>query len=333
MAITYSGVNAWVDESRIDFFMDAVASNDVIPYLKKYGLVITGVKADTIKLGKLSTTVVIADGSTCLTSPGTGNDSVIKQTQIDLKKGVISDKICVHDMEEYFTAQGLSAGQHYEGIGAFEAGILASIAEVSGAAIGNEMWNGGSNWITSGYVDQLLAANLGTGASGGVVGTTTPTAGGSAGTDAAGVYNICNALLNRAVANVNFASLVRSGRCHIVMSPQDFLFLCQNYTTLHGGNIMTPGLNQLQAGDFAEFNFPGTKVPVVVQNFLTGTGIIALIRNGNMAAAFDLESDLTSIRMGMDQYEEFMWWKLRFKGGVGFHDLTTKNILYWGPAS
>jgi hypothetical protein len=40
MAIAYSGLTQWVDESRLDFFMDAVASNDVLPFARKYGDVI-----------------------------------------------------------------------------------------------------------------------------------------------------------------------------------------------------------------------------------------------------------------------------------------------------
>jgi hypothetical protein len=64
---------------------------------------------------------------------------------------------------------------------------MADVAKRTAKAIGNEMWNGGSNWITSGLHDQLLAATLGSA----IVGSTTPTSGGSAGTDAEGVYNIC----------------------------------------------------------------------------------------------------------------------------------------------
>ncbi len=257
------------------------------------------------------------------------NDTTISQSTITLKKGLVRDQICVHGFEDYFTAQGLTAGQHYTGIGAFEAGILMDVAKKTAKAIGNEMWNGGSNWITSGLTDLLYAANMGSS----ILGSTTPTSGGSAGTDAAGVYNICEALLNAAMADVDFASDVMAGNCHIVMSPKEYAFLQQNYVKLNGQNLITPGLNVLQNGSFAEFNFPGFPVPVVVQNFLTGTGTIILSRNGNLVAALDLESDFTDIKLGMDQYEEFIWWKFRFKGGVGYRDLTGNSIKYWGPTT
>ena len=329
MAVSFSGLTAWVDESRLDFYMDAIASNDVLPYLRKYGNVYTGVKADTLKLPKLSTSITIADGDACFTDIDGNNDSTISQTTITLKKGLVRDQICVHGFEDYFTAQGLTAGQHYTGIGVFEAGIMADVAKRTAKAIGNEMWNGGSNWITSGLHDQLLAATLGSA----IVGSTTPTSGGATGGDAEGVYNICVALLNSAMADVDLASEIMAGNAHLVMSPKEYAFLQQNYVKLNGQNLITPGLNVLQSGSFAEFNFPGFPVPVVVQNFLTGTGTIILSRNGNLTAALDLEGDFTNIETGMDQYNEFLWWKFRFKGGVGYRDLTSGSIRYWGPTT
>ena len=102
---------------------------------------------------------------------------------------------------------------------------------------------------------------------------------------------------------------------------------------LHGTNLITPGLDTLQNGSFQEFFFPGTRVPVVIQTHLTGTGTIILTRKGNFVVALDLESDFTNIKLGMDQYEENIWWKFRFKGGVGFRDLSGNSMKYWGPAS
>jgi hypothetical protein len=329
MAVAFSGLSAWSDETKLNFYLDSIASNDVLPYLRKYGNVFTNVKADTLKLPKMTTSITIADGDACFTDIDGNNDTTISQTSITLKKGLVRDQICVHGFEDYFTAQGLTAGQHYKGIGAFEAGILADVSARTAKAIGSEMWNGGSNWITAGFVDQLLTAVF----NADNVGTTTPTSGGSAGTDSEGVYNICVSLLNKAMTNVDFASAIMAGKCHIVMSPKEYAFLDQNYVKLRGTGLITPGLQTLQAGTFAEFMFPGFPVPVVVQNFLTGTGIIMLSRNGNLTAAMDLESDFTNLKTGMDQYEEFLWWKFRFKGGVGYRDLTGSSIKYWGPAS
>ncbi len=329
MSVAFSGLTALPDESRLAFFLDAIASNDVLPFVKKYGDYIPGVKADSYKLRRLSTTLTIADGSTCFTDPDGGNDSTISERTLTMKKGLIRDTICPHDgWETYWTHQGMTAGQHYTGIGRFEAGIMADIAKRAGKAIGNEMWNGGSNWITSGWIDQLYGT---TGIETG--GSTTPTSGGSAGTDAEGVFNIVELLVNTVHADLDFGSDARAGNVIVVMSPKEYGFYFQNYRKLFGDNLITPGLATLADGSMAPVYHPGSRVEIVVQNFLTGTGTIIITRKGNFAMAVDLEGDLTNIKMGMDQYEEKLWWKMRFKAGVAINDIAATSILYYGPAS
>jgi hypothetical protein len=241
---------------------------------------------------------------------------------------LVRDQICVHGLEDYYTAQGLAAGQHYVGLGAFEAGIFSDVARQTGKAIGNEMWNGGSNWITSGWIDLLYAATgIEVGAS------ATPTAGGSAGTDAAGVFNIVEALVDQARTDVDFGSDVSAGNVVVVMSPKEYSFYFQNYRKLFGDNLITPGLQFLADGSAAPVYHPGSRVEIVQQNFLTGTGTVILTRKKNFVVALDLESDLGAMKMGMDQYEEFIWWKFRFKAGVGIRDISANSVLYYGPAS
>jgi hypothetical protein len=329
MAVSFSGLSALADETRLAFFTDAIAANDVLPFVRQYGDFIPNVKADTYKLRRLSTSLTIADGSNCFTSADGNNDNTISERSISLKKGLIRDEICPHDgWETYYTHQGMTAGQHYTGLGAFEAGLLADIAKRAGKAIGNEMWNGGSNWITSGWVDQLYAAfGIETGAS------TTPTAGGSTGTDAEGAFNICQLLVDSVMANVDFGFEARAGNVIIVMSPKEYSFYFQNYRKLYGDNLVAPGLATLANGSPAPVYHPGTRIEIVQQNFLTGSGTIVITRKGNFAAAIDLESDFSEIKVGMDQYDEKMWWKMRFKGGVGINDISANSLLYYGPAS
>lgn len=329
MAVTHSSLSALPDETRMTFFLDAIASNDVFPFVNKYGDYIQGVKADSYKLRRLSSTVTISDGSTCVTDFNKGNDSTISERTLTLAKGFIGDEICPHDgFETYWTHQGMEAGQHYKNIGSFQAGIMTDIAKKAGRAIGNEMWNGGSNWITSGWVDQLLAAiNIETG------GSTTPTAGGSAGTDSQGAFNIVQLLVDAVMASVDFGADAKSGNVIVVMSPKEYNFYFQNYRTLFGDNLITPGLQYLADGSLAPVYHPGTRIEIVQQNFLTGTGMIIITRKKNFALAVDTQGDFTNLVMGMDQYEEKIWWKMRFKGGVGFNDISANSLLYYGPAS
>lgn len=335
MANLFSGLTAYVEEKRygLDFYTQAVQRNDLFPFITNVNGFFPGVKEDTIKLPNLSAVAGISSGSACVTDFNLGNDTTITQSSISLTKGFVGDEICPHDgFETYYTAMGMTAGQNYEGLGAFEAGIFAEIQRKVGKRIVTNAWTGNASpdtWSFTGWQELLLAANMGSA----IVGSSTPTSGGSAGTDAAGVYNICEALINSAMADVDFASEVESGNVYIVMSPKEKEFLRQNYLKLFGQALPTPGLADLQGNVFGAFNFPGTNVPVYTQSALTGTGTIILSRNGNQVLAMDLLSDTTDLRVGMDQYMEKLWWKFRFKMGVGWRDLTSGSIRYWGPTT
>ena len=273
MSIAFSGISAYTDDhsKALDFWTAAVASNDVLPFISKYGQIIN-TKADAIALPRYTTSVTIQDGTTCISDFDNGNDTTIKATTITLKKGVIADNICIHDLEAYFTSIGLNAGQHYmeNGLGSLEAGILADVQKQIGKAVGNEMWNGGSNWITSGLLDQIYAVNTGAIPNNINVGTTTITSGGSAGTDAAGCFNVVAAMIARAMADKNWAKVIMSGQAVIVMSPYEYSLYYDNYVKLRGTHLITPGLEAL-AGGLAEIQHPGYPVMITMQAHMTGT--------------------------------------------------------------
>lgn len=336
VAFNTSNVEAYVDENSLDFYKQAIMPNDVMSFVNQYGYLRTGVKANSFKLPSLSSAVGIKSGDTCQTDFDNGNDTTIDQTTISMTKGFIGDEICIHsnDLEDYFTSQGLTQGQHYmqNGLGALEAGILTEVQEKAQKKLAQNYWLGtqsGDSWSFSGWHEQLLAAVF----NADNVGTTTPTSGGSAGTDAAGVYNICESLFDRAVNDEDLAAELYNGNMALIMSPKEFRFYWQNYRKLFGDNIVTPGLDTLANGASSGITHAGTKVPIVVQNALTGTGTVILTRRRNFVMGVDAESDLNRFEIGMDQYREKIWWKYRFKVGVGFHDLTGNSIKYWGAAS
>jgi hypothetical protein len=68
----------------------------------------------------------------------------------------------------------------------------------------------------------------------------------------------------------------------------------------------TPGVRSLVQGN-------GITLSATTGNItITGTGTIIITRKGNFAAAVDLEADFSNLEMGMDQYNEKLWWKMRF---------------------
>lgn len=337
MANTFSGLTAFVQEQQfvLDFYTQAVQQNDVLPFVQNVGLFIPGVKENTIKLPNLSATAGIADGAACAgTSFDDGNDTTITQSSVTLTKGVVKDSFCIHSegFETYVTAVALQSGQNYTGLGALESGLVGEINRRVAKRLAQNLWNGNSSpdtWTFNGWLDQLYAATMGSA----IVGSTTPTAGGSAGTDAQGVYNIVQALIDSAMSSVDFASDIMMGNVYIVMSPKEAEFLRQNYLKLYGEAMPTPGLAELQNNVFAPIMFPGTRIPIYLQSSLTGTGTIILSRRGNQVLAVDDVSDFTNLDLWLADDHDTLRWKFRFKMGVGWRDLSSTSIRYWGPTT
>ena len=337
MANTFTGLTAFVQEERfvLDFFTQAVQKNDVMPFVQTNGLFIPAVKEDTIKLPNLSAVAGIADGAACAgTDFDDGNDTTITQSSVSLTKGIVKDSICIHSegFETYVTAVALPPGQNYTGLGALESGLMREIERVVAKRLAVNMWSGNASpdtWTFNGWLDLLYAAVMGTA----IVGTGTPTSGGSAGTDAAGVYNIVQALIDAAMGSADFADDIVNGNCYVVMSPQDAEFLRQNYLKLYGQVLVTPGFASLQNNSQNVITFPGLPVPIYTQASLTGTATIILSRKGNQVLAVDQSSDFTSMDLWLADDHDTLRWKFRFKMGVGWRDLSTTSIKYWGPTT
>lgn len=352
MANTFSGLTAFINEQRFrsDFWTEALYSSDIMPFMDSVGMVAPGVKEDTFKFPTLSGTVVIADGATCTDTFDHNNDTTIAQTSITLKKGMASDSFCPHGeaYETYFTALGMPAGQHYKSLGIWQAPLIGEINRRIAKRLAINHWQGdqsGDGWSYTGWYESLLAATLGTfnsssNVTGGIVGAgATPTAGGAAGTDAAGVYNICQALVEAAlytstVAGSDLAADLIAGNCYITMNPLNREFLRQNYQLRFGLAMpeIVPGLAGLQNNAMGAFNFPGYNLPVITQAWIPQSTIL-LSRKKNQVLAFDLESDFTNLDLWLADDHDTIRWKYRFKCGVGWRALNGSNLKMYGPTT
>lgn len=353
MALSFSGLTAYVNEAdnRTNFWTEALHSNDVMPFVSAVGSVFPNVKENTIALPTLSGVATIADGAACAgTDFDDGNDVTMGQTTITLKKGVVKDSFCPHgeDFETYITALGMPAGQHYKSLGEWQPYLMGELARRVGKRLAVNFWQGdqsGDGWTFTGWYEGLIAATLGTfnsssNVTGGIVGSTTPSNGGSAGTDAQGVYNICQSLIEAALYTTSattgsdFAADIMSGNAYIVMNPLNREFLRQNYQTRYGNAMpeIATGLPGLQQNANGAFNFPGYNVPVLTQAWIPQSTII-LSRKGNQAIAFDLESDFTNLDMWLADDHDTLRWKYRFKVGCGWRALNGSNLKYWGTTT
>lgn len=351
MANTFSGLTAFVNEqrNRTDFWLEALFANDVMPFVDSVGTVIPNVKEDTFTLPLLSGTVGIADGAACSDDFDNGNDTTITQSTVTLKKGLIQDSFCPHGegYETYFTALGMPAGQHYRSLGIWQPYLIAEIQRRIGKRLAINDWIGdqsGDSWTYPGWYEALIAAVMGTfnsssNVTGGIVGSSTPTAGGSAGTDAAGVFNICTALIEAAmytqtVAGADLASDVMAGNVYIVMNPINRELMRQNYNTRYGLAMpeIATGLAGIQNDAFGAFKMPGYNFPVLTQAWIPQSTII-LSRKGNQVIAFDLESDQNRLDIWLADDHDTIRWKARFKKGVAWRALNGSNLKYWGPTT
>jgi len=353
MAQNFSGLTAYMEEqkNRTDFLLDALLGNDVLPFVRATGTFITDMKEMTRALPTLTGTVGIADGATCSDDFDNGNDTTIGQTTLSVKKALIQEEYCAHgeSWETYFTALGLPAGQNAQSasLGIWQPYLVADIAQRIAKRIAINAWQGnqsGDTWTINGWHDLLLAANMGiynssSNITGGSVGTTTPTNGGSAGTDAQGVYNICVSLVQAAlsvqqVEGADFAADIISGNAFIVMNPMNREYMRQNYARLNGNDMPehAPGLAALQGNAFAAFRMPGHNIPVITQNWIPQSTIM-LVRNKNFVFGTDLEADMTALKVWYSEDADTIRWRSRFKMGMAFRQLNGLGIKYWGPTT
>lgn len=350
MANNFSGITTYVNElRRTDFWLEALSGNDVMPFVEAVGDVIPNVKENSFTLKRLSGSVTFADGAACSDDFDNGNDTTITQTTIDLVKLLAQDSFCMHGegYETYFTAPQMPLGQHYAGLAPWQQALVNEIMRRLAKRYAVNYWQGnqsGDTHTLNGWMDLLQAAVLGTfnsssNVTGGIVGSTTPTSGGSAGTDAEGVYNICQSLVEAAMYTTTLAGSdlqadLMAGNCYIVMNPLNREFLRQNYQKKHGLAMpeIVPGLAGLQNNAFGAFNFPGYNLPVITQVHIPQNTII-LSRNGNQVIAFDAVSDTTKLDVWLADDHDTVRWKHRSKLGLGWRALDGSNLKYWGPTT
>ena len=351
MANLFSGLTAFTDEqsNREQFWLDALfPGNGAADFARAVGMVIPDLKVPRA-LPKLTTVVGFADGAACSDDFDNGNDSTITQSTITPYKALAQDSWCPHGegWETYFTALGMPAGQYYSSLGIWQSHLIGDLLRRISRNVDINAWIGNQSpdtWTFSGWHDQLLEAVLGTynissNPTGGNVGTTTPTSGGSAGTDAQGVYNICTALIEAAMATQSvsgsdFAADIMAGNAYIVMNPLNREYLRQNYAKLHGMAMPehAPGLAGLQNNAFGAFNFPGYSIPVITAPWIPQSTII-LSRKGNQVFGYDLQAAGNTLDVWLADDHDTIRWKFRSMFGVSWRELTGNAVKVWGPAS
>jgi hypothetical protein len=323
------------------FYQRALMENDTFAGAQANGQVLTAIKNDKLKLPLMEGTATLKDGTDCGFTPT--DQTTFEQTELNMQAITVQGQFCVRELEPYWLAAGLPAGQHYEGMGVIQANILEETTRSVAEKFAIFPWHGptGADTVVYGdsWFEQLRDAT------GIVVGSTAINNGGNAGTDAQGAFNVVEALKRKYTSNPRTAKEVFNGNIVCELSPNAASLYFENYRTLYGDHTALPGMQQLANGDMLTgWTHPGTKIQVVIQSALginendAAADAIVMYRKRNKVLGFDLASDATNIQLGMDQYKEFIWWKVRVKMGTAWRQITnpsitTPNVVYWGAAS
>jgi len=322
-----------VNETKfgLDFYKYPLMENNTFTTTSRIGSILTGAKNDKYKLPTIAQTATLKDGSDCGFAPT--DQTTFDQTDLFMQSVMVTGQFCVRELEPFWLAAGLPAGQHYQnGFNPLEANILSEVERALAKKMAVYPYYGPTGSDTVTYPYNWLA--LLKGATGINVATTATTNGGSAGTDAQGAWNRVEALKNLFLANADTAAEVMDGGIVITVSPYVASLYYENLRTLYGQNTLVPVQAQMDAGNMSAWTHPGSGIKVIVVNALgAGANEIIAQRVRNQVLAFDLQSDATRIEMGMDQYREYIWWKVRVKMGTAFRSLADTDIRYYGAAS
>lgn len=322
----------------IDFWTQALLANNTMAMIGQYGEIIPNMKQDTYKMPLLDTPITLTDTGCGDTA---GPDPIVTQRTLAMVGIKAAGEFCPHELEPYFLADHIPAGQNYENFQPLQAAIVNRISSEIAKKMAIFPWYGPTGTDTATYttswMDQLLAAtNI-------VVGSTTINNGGSNGTDTQGAFNVVQALIGKFLANADTAGEVYQDDAIVVaMSPNAVNLYFQNYRTLFGDHNVTPSYDSLANGvALGGWYHPGTRVKVVIQNALGIGGEVVAFRRGNLVLGVDLISDTTGIRLWYSQDDDLIKWRMKAKIGTGIRSITNANtpatvapnVVYWGPAS
>lgn len=326
-----AGLSALVNETEFGalFYQSALMANDTFTFVQQNGQVLTGAKNDTYKLPTMSSTATLQSGDGC--GHNEVDETTFAQTTLTMVNVKVEGQFCPQTLEPYYLASTLPAGQHYSALGSLQANIIAEVERQIAKKMAILPYYGptGSDTVTfANHWMKLLEDAYGIN-----VGTSTPTSGGSAGTDAAGVFNIVESLADVFYNNADTAADANNGNIVVAMSPKNARLYFQNYRKLFGDNTITPSLQQLATGNYTTWIHPGTQIMIATQNALGTEGQIIATRKGNQVLAFDLATDATRLDLWYDKTDDLIYWRQRVKMGAAWRAINSSNVNYWGAAS
>jgi hypothetical protein len=315
MGLSFSGLNAYTKELVEPLLTSAVIGARTQQMIMDGGIVLTGVKGPTA-LPTMDTDAVFASQSCSFDASGTTTFSQVVLTPGKIK---VEEKICVKDLETYFTQTALKAGSTYEDFSnaQFQEAYLAKKNARIASQLETAIWQGDSASATANLnkfngFQKVIAAGSPINANvSGYTGVATITTISSSNVVAAteGIY--------KAIP----AQVMSKGDVKIWVGYDWYRLLILAYRAL---NLFSYNPQDVNAQSFI---LPGTNIEVVPVNGLNGTGDAYAISLGNMALGLDLEAEESNYRMWFSLDNNDVRFRAEWKVGVSI-PFSTETVSF-----
>lgn len=306
MALAFSGLTAYTKQLVKPLLTSAVFDAKTQQLILANGIVLSGVKS-SVAIPLMETDAVFQTQSCSFDPSGT---TTFSQRTITVGKIKVEEKLCVKDLEAYFTQEALKAGSTYEDFGNadFAAAYFAKKNLRIAAQLETAIWQGDATGATANTnkfdgLQKLIAAGSPVNAN--VSGFTGVTGSPIATVTAANIVAATEGIY-KAIP----VAVLSKGDVKIFVGNDWYRLLIMAYRAL---NLFSYNPQDANA---ASFILPGTNVEIVSVNGLNTTGDAYAISLSNLALAVDLVDEEGSYKMWYSEDNNDVRYRVEFKIGV-----------------
>lgn len=303
MAFSFSGLSTYTKQRVQPLLTSAVIGAKTQQLIVDNGIVLTGVKGPTA-IPIMDTDAVFQTQSCSFDASGT---TTFSQRVINPGKIKVEERICVKDLENYYTMEALRAGSTYEDFGNadFAAAYLAKKNARIAAQLETAIWQGDSGSGTANlnkFNGLSVLINAGASINANVSGFT-----GVSGASIATITASNVVAATEGIYKAIPAEVMAKGDVRIFVGYDWFRLLVLAYRALNMFSYNP------QDANFEGFILPGTNVKIEPVNGLNGTGDAFAISLSNMCIAFDLEAEETNYKLWYSEDNNDFRFRAEFK--------------------
>ena len=306
MALAFSGLSAYTKQLVKPLLTSAVFDAKTQQMIMDGGIVLSGVKS-SVAIPIMDTDAVFGTQSCSFDASGT---TTFSQRTITVGKIKVEEKLCVKDLEAYFTQEALRQGSTYEDFtnADFQAAYLAKKNARIAAQLETAIWQGDATGATANTnkfdgLQKLIAAGSPVNAN----------VSGYTGVSGSPITTITASNVVAATEGIYKAipvAVLSKGDVKIFVGNDWYRLLILAYRAL---NLFSYNPQDVNA---ASFVLPGTNVEIVSVNGLNTTGDAYAISLSNLALAVDLEAEEQNYDMWFSRDNNDVRLRIEFKLGV-----------------